>query len=863
MKLTAFYARFSPVILLIAVFMLPIVFAGARRAMNSNKNDVKQWLPAEYEETRVFREFRQHFAGEEFVLVSWDGCTLDDQRVRLMSAKLLPPPDAQAKPEERYFSDLISGPSVIETLTKAPVNLTRSEAIDRLRGSLIGPDGGPNREQTCLVLTVSDAGKKSLKKTIAKIYDTARIECDIPEDQLHLGGPTSDNVAIDKAGEQSLVRLAGLAGAIGLTVSWWCLRSVKLVAIVLTTGIYSAAASLAVVWYSGSSMNAIVLTMPSLVYVAAISGAIHLANYYRDTLHQDGLEGAAGRAVAHAVLPLSLATGTTAVGLLTLCYSELVPIQMFGLYSAIGVVISAVFLFLFLPATLQLFPLREEAKGADDSASPLVDPAFYSGWHRVGGWIVDHNKLVTAVCLVMMAFTAYGMTRMKTSVQLMRLFSPKAKVVTDYYWLEAHLGELIPMEVVINIDTDREKCSLNFLQRMQLVEKVQKQIESIDEVGSSLSTVTFAPDLPKYDIHRDEIQAAENNPKPKRRGIGGILGSVAGIKDEEKLDRKYRNKNLEEHREDFLAGDYLCEVDGKELWRISARVSALKDVDYAKFVDDIRAAVEPVLEEEKEHGVGGISATYTGLVPLVYKAQNSLLDGLIFGFVTDLVLIVATIILVQRSFSSGVILLLPSLIPVVVVFGAMGWMGIIIDIGTVMTPAVALGVSVDDIVHFMLQFRRALAAGADRKQAVMAAYHHCGRAMYQSWGVIGLGLSVFAMSPFTPTQRFGYMMIALLSAALIGNLLLLPALLAGPLGAMYIPKTRRNDGATPDTGTHGDQSVEVELSVPQRIETIRAESVRAESQRAASMRSEPVGPKWPLPSPDPRGLDASRRSLRR
>jgi uncharacterized protein len=848
MKPTTFYARYSPAILLIAVFMLPIVFAGARRAMNSNKNDVKQWLPAQYEETRVFREFRRHFAGEEFVLVSWDGCRLDDQRVRLMSAKLVPPADSQAKPEERYFSNIISGPSVIETLTQAPVNLTRSEAIERLRGSLIGPD----REQTCLVLSVADAGKQSLKKTIAKIYDTAREECDIPDDQLHLGGPTSDNVAIDKAGERSLVRLAGLAGAIGLIVSWWCLRSAKLVAIVLTTGIYSAAVSLAVVWYSGSSMNAIVLTMPSLVYVAAISGAIHLANYYRDTLHQEGLEGAPGRAVAHAVLPLFLATATTAVGLLTLCYSELVPIQMFGLYSAVGVVVSAVFLFLFLPATLQIFPLVEEAHGAADSTSSLIDPAFFKGWNRVGEWIIDHNKLVTACCLVAMAFTTYGMTRMKTSVQLLRLFSPKAKVVTDYHWLETHLGELIPMEVVINMDADREKCSLNFLQRMQLVERVQKQIESIDEVGSSLSTVTFAPELPKYAIHSDDAQAAETRPKTKRRGgIGGLLSRVAHVDDEEKLDRKIRNEKLEDHRADFLAGDYLRESDGKELWRISARVSALKDVDYAKFVGDIQAAVQPVLDEQQKQGVGGISATYTGLVPLVYKAQNSLLDGLIFGFVTDLILIVVTIIVVQRSLSAGVILSLPSLIPVVVVFGTMGWLGIIIDIGTVMTPAVALGVSVDDIVHFMLQFRRALAAGSDRKQAVMTAYHHCGRAMYQSWGVIGLGLSVFALSPFTPTQRFGYMMIALLTTALVGNLLLLPALLGGPLGALYSPKRLRT------------VRTRRKPAIPRPTERISVEVPSVEAELAVLQRAEPPGPKWLHSSPDPRSVKASQRSIRR
>ena len=110
---------------------------------------------------------------------------------------------------------------------------------------------------------------------------------------------------------------------------------------------------------------------------------------------------------------------------------------------------------------------------------------------------------------------------------------------------------------------------------------------------------------------------------------------------------------------------------------------------------------------------------------------------------------------------------------------------LLIDIGTVMAPSVALGVTVDDVVHFMLWFRRGIADGLDRKQAVMLAYKGCARAMYQSWGVIGIGLSVFSLSPFGPTQRFGHMMLAMLTIALVGNLVLLPALLAGPLGAVF------------------------------------------------------------------------------
>jgi predicted RND superfamily exporter protein len=121
----------------------------------------------------------------------------------------------------------------------------------------------------------------------------------------------------------------------------------------------------------------------------------------------------------------------------------------------------------------------------------------------------------------------------------------------------------------------------------------------------------------------------------------------------------------------------------------------------------------------------------------------------------------------------------------VIVFGMMGWLGVVIDVGTIMTPTVALGVSVDDVVHFLIWYRHGLADGKSRKEAVMLAYEGCARAMYQSWAVLGLGLAVFALSSFVPTQRFGALMFLLLTAALIGNLLMLPAVLSSPIAYFF------------------------------------------------------------------------------
>ena len=790
---TNFYQRFSVGIMAVLVFLLPMVVVGAIKAKSNNRNDVKGWLPAEYEETRTYRFFRQNFQGEEFILVSWEGCTMADPRLEMLARKLLPPPEEASRIERPlYFKSAQTGPRAVSRMCQEPLNLERGEAVARLTGALIGPPpagieagaAGDDLDQrkTCLVLTLADVARANLHGAIDEIRKVAAAECGIPDSAIHMGGPPVDNVSIDKAGQTSVTILFGLSLVVGFFVSWFSLKSKTLVAMVIASGVYSMFASLALVWYSGYPVDAILLTMPSLVYVATTSGAIHLANYYRDQLAETGVqEGAAGRAVHHALLPLSLATGTTAIGLATLAVSELVPIRMFGIFSAAGVLVSFVILVTFMPAALELFPPKLRiGKVGDDEQVAGWKPIESSRWWAVGQWITQHHALATAACLLVMAAVGYGMTRVESSVQLMRLFSRKAQIRTDYAWLESHLGPLVPMELLVRID---ENCPLSFLERMELVDTIQREIGRLDEVGSSLSTVTFGRSL------------------EMANGGEGLRA---------KLARSTLNKALVRHRDEFLAGDYLREAtittaDGsrrtEELWRISARVSAIKEVDYALFKADLQKKIDPVLARLVDDGVKGVAVEYTGLVPLVYKAQHSLLENLKIGFVFDFAIIVAVMILLCRAFSAGLVLLLPAAFPAVLVFGAMGWGNalvkwmhsgnLFIDIGTVMAPSVALGVTVDDVVHFMLWFRRGIADGLDRRQATMLAYKGCARAMYQSWGVIGIGLSVFSLSPFGPTQRFGHMMLAMLTIALVGNLVLMPALLSGPLGAVFAWSVQR------------------------------------------------------------------------
>jgi len=797
---------------------------------------------------------------------------------------------------------------------------------------------------------------------------------------LRLGGPPVDNLAIDEEGTVTLIRLLGYSLLLGIVLSYLCFYSIKITIMVFVVGGSAAMLSMATVWWTGGKVDAILMSMPSLVYVLGLSGAIHVVNYYHDEVRSKGVRGAAGRAIRHALLPCTLASVTTAIGLVSLFTSNLAPISNFGLYAAIGVITTLGILFSYLPAALQTFPPTfgdepSESENAEQkpeqNTQPQIAPVsqFAEAWASFGRWVTSHHVLVASCCFAALLLGTIGLRHIKTSVQLLKLFDPQSRIIRDYAWLEDHFGKLVPMEMIVRIpsmqqtDDDPKLAanprpieSLNMLERAEVVNRIGKVVRrtlgetGTDVVGQTVSSDTFLPPLPapsnSYDLVRSKF-----------------------------------NRDLSSSREAVLGSDYVRiekrgPFAGSELWRVSLRVGALSDVDYGHFITTLRVAVEPVLRAYDtreailksltldEHGQpigltgkdrvlivgrsrpqsldeaklladdhetiltenvylstleellqgerikrpswidpsaadspieigserwnkaiaavdavvwvgdepadaavrksakrwidaraifekpvapiladgnipdvensGSMQVIYTGVIPVVYKAQRTLLFSLLESIALAFVLIagVMTMLLNPGRFPfswlaprnlgfgvlAGAVAMIPNMFPVLMVFGIMCHLEIAIDIGTMMTASVAMGVAVDDTIHFLSWFRQNLDAGLSRVEAVIETYRRVGPAMTQTTVVGGLGLFVFALSTFTPTQRFGTLMLVMLMAALIGDLVLLPALLAGPLGKVFKPRTpvggmekRDSDGgAMEEPSSISEQEVEQE-----------------------------------------------------
>ena len=232
----SFYARFAWPILIAHVVLIPVACISAVRAVKSNRNDVSDWLPKDYDETRELGWFRKHFVADQFVLISWEGATLgedpsgkdDDPRIAKLVAELekarLPREDGSGDDPVFKPGGITTGRTVLQQLMAPPDrdgadqgHRAAERLAHRARRQADRRHGDAQR-----------AAAKSLRRAIGRPvkrfglikhepspFFKALAAAGLTEDEVRLGGPPIDNNAIDEEGENSLVRLAGLAGSVG------------------------------------------------------------------------------------------------------------------------------------------------------------------------------------------------------------------------------------------------------------------------------------------------------------------------------------------------------------------------------------------------------------------------------------------------------------------------------------------------------------------------------------------------------------------------------------------------------------------------------------------------------------------------
>jgi predicted RND superfamily exporter protein len=710
-----------------------------------------EWVPATFPPRLAYDRFTADFESGDVVVASWPGCTLGSpaiDRFLAVATGSAAPCDAAGQP---WFEGIATGQTALVRLTEPPLALDRALALERLRWVLIGPDGAT----TCLVIPFTRAGLADRRNAVAWIRDVLLRTATPQEEDLHLAGPVIDNVAVDAASTGSLKTFGGPAAALILGLTWWSLRSFRYALLVFILALACVGLSFTFIHAWGDRMNPVLIVMPLLVLTLGVSGGIHLVNYLVDAHGQGPRRGIAARAVRVGWLPCALSAGTTAVGLFSLIVSELEPIRVFGFHAALGVLTTLAVLFLVLPGIFERWPICRRIERKDAAAE--ADAPFATRVIRRAGPIV-------ALAGLAMLGAGAGVPRIRTSVAIDTLFTPESRVIRDYAWLEQAIGPLVPVEVVLRFAAESR---VRPAERLDLVREVGEAVGSLPGVTGVLSAATFLPDEPAA----SGIRAAARKAVVARKLEQGLAGLV---------DMRI-----------------IREVAGEQLWRVTARTSALSGLDYGEFLAEVRRRVEPLVAA-RDGAARGLAVEYTGVMPLVNAIQKTLLHDLFSSFLSACLVITAVMMAAEGSLGAGLVAMIPNVFPMILLFGLLGWSRLPLDIGSVMTASIALGMAVDGTFHFLTFFRRGLTTTPERgavddgqrAAAVHAAFRHSAAALTKSAIVCGLGILVFSGSSFAPSRRFAWMLSLLVAAALVGDLVVLPALLASPFGRFFRPASR-------------------------------------------------------------------------
>lgn len=361
-------------------------------------------------------------------------------------------------------------------------------------------------------------------------------------------------------------------------------------------------------------------------------------------------------------------------------------------------------------------------------------------------------------------------------------------MVDSYNKTENHVGPLVPLELALTFPRQE---SWSYQQKVDFVKRVSEELSAHPQIERVFSSVDLLDRLIPQLLHKNAVPPV---PEIKKQATESIIASSLSA--------------LSDMR--YIARD----TDGREVWRITSMTSALGDTKYNELLIELEEELQSSIQNATTDTVQPILFRFAGIMPLVHNIQQQLLNDLFSSFLSAFAIIFAILALALGSFAKATIAMIPNLFPIVLLFGALGWSGSAIDIGTIMTASIAIGIAVDDTLHFLTMYEKVLATPMNRFQAVQHVYEHCGIAILNTTIVCVLGMAVFSLNDFIPTARFSWMMAGLLTLAVVGDLILLPALLLSPLGYFF-------DRAHA-VGTRRELEFETELmqTLPQRNELL-------------------------------------------
>ncbi len=483
--------------------------------------------------------------------------------------------------------------------------------------------------------------------------------------------------------------------------------------------------------------------LPSFILAVSVGYSVHiLAMFYQSFLKSGSREEAIAYSIGHSGLAVVMTAATTAGGLFSFSTSEVAPIADLGIFAGTGVLLAMVYTIILLPALLAVIPVRTLKTRKDKSRDRTIERLL----EKVGLIATGHPYKILVISTVIMVLSIVGAMKIHFSHDVLK-WLPKensSRIATET--IDKELRGSVNMAIIIDTGKENGLYDPGLLNRM---EETAAYLETLEAgkvfAGKAWSLTTILKETNRA-LHenRQEFYAIPQNRNLIAQEL--LLFENSGSDD----------------MEDFTDSQFSKAC-------LMVKLPFLDIVAYTEFFEKVNDYLREMYPDVK--------ITVTGMSAIMFRTVNNAIASMGKSYLYALGVITILMIILIGRVRIGLLSMIPNLAPIIATLGVMGWFAIPMNLFTMLVGNIAIGLAVDDTIHFMHNFRRYFEESGDAKAAVMETLHTTGRAMLITSCVLSIGFFIFMFATMNNLIQFGFLTGLVIILALFADYFIAPALM--------------------------------------------------------------------------------------
>ena len=599
--------------------------------------------------------------------------------------------------------------------------------------SLISPDG---QTASIVVFTYNRLEDEDYRKRLIGKTQTILEKYGDRVDTFYLAGWTVTNLRLSQYMKSDIVRFIPITYLLIAIAVYAIFRSIWLTLLAVVNISVCLMSTMGVLGMTGATLNDVTAIVPPLIMALSLVNAVHIFSQLGKKI-ASGLDKrkAISDTLMKVFLPCFLTTATTAVGFLSLWISDIPPIKEFSWLASTGIAFAFFYSFVLVPPLLCLVPLSISSK-KKDFAPVWLDKML----HGTIDLVEKRGRLIVLMSIILVIAACWFIGRIQVETNLVEYFKESSPVRQALSFVEQNICGVGSIDISLKAE---EEDAFKEPENLRIIEDIQNHVRSLPEVDMATSFTNFIKDMNESFHNEDPLYYRI----PETRQM---VSQYLLLYDSEDIG-------------DFINATY-------DHARISARINEHSSSMQRKLIEKIQAYIE-------KKDFPDLEIRITGLAVKNVTVMGVLVDGQVYSLSIAVGVISAIMLIVFKSFSIGLLSLVPNVFPIVLNFGIMGALGIPLNTATAVIATVAIGIAVDDTIHFLTEYRRQRNNNVSVNESVAHTIANKGRAIVSSSVILFIGFGVLIVSNFVPTINFGMLTASIMVTALVGDLIILPSIL--------------------------------------------------------------------------------------